>query len=74
MIKNGTNMVDVKRNNRSLILQAISDAKVSRKDIAKKVNLTPASITILVNEFIKEGIIIETGETAPTKKVGRKKT
>lgn len=74
MIKNGTNMIDVKRNNRSLILQAISNDKVSRKDIAKKVHLTPASITILVNEFIKEGIILETGETAPTKKVGRKKT
>ncbi len=72
MLKRGANMINIKRYNRSLILSTIANKKVSRKDLAKLVNLTPAAITILVNEMIDEGIIIETGEHAITNKVGRK--
>ncbi|MCF7925461.1 MAG: ROK family transcriptional regulator [Candidatus Izimaplasma sp.] len=67
-------MTTVKRYNRSLILKALSHGVLSRKDIAKKVNLTPASVSILVAKMIEENLIIEAGTSKQKVRVGRKKS
>jgi len=73
--KKGMNMGLIKQENRALILQVLkNNGPISRMDIAKIVQLTPAAITILVNEMIQENIIIETGEAEEIdKRAGRKK-
>ena len=71
----GGNMTMVKFKNRELILNVIkNNGAVSRVDIAHKLQLTPASITILVNDMIKEGFIKELGLLEyEEKRSGRKK-
>lgn len=66
-------MSDVKVNNRSLILKQLKYKKRSRKDIAEKIKLTPAAVTILVNELIEQGCIRESGHVDEPSRVGRKK-
>jgi len=69
----GINMSDVKVNNRALILNQLKEGKKSRKDIAEKIKLTPAAVTILVKELIQEGCISECGQIENSSRVGRKK-
>lgn len=69
----GINMSDVKINNRALILNQLKEEKKSRKDIAEKIQLTPAAVTILVNEMIQEGCIRECGYIEEPGRVGRKR-
>lgn len=68
-------MALIKQENRASILKALKkNGMMSRKDIANIVQLTPAAVTILVNEMIKEGIINEAGELEEDdKRAGRKK-
>ena len=59
--KNGINMLDVKVRNRRAILELIyRSKKIPRKDIATQLGLTPAAITLITNDLIQEGILIET--------------
>ena len=70
---NGINMLDVKKNNRSSLLHLVyhSDG-ISRKAIAARLGLTPAAITLIVNDMLAEGLLAETQMgTGPVKK-GRK--
>lgn len=71
----GRNMVALKQSNRSQILNILRFlGPTSRKDIAKMMQLTPAAVTILVNEMINEGILKEMGQSLEEdKRVGRKK-
>lgn len=71
----GINMGLIKQENRTSILKVLkNNGMISRKDIAMIVELTPAAITILVNEMIGEGIVKETGELEEDdKRPGRKK-
>lgn len=70
----GINMENVKIKNRRAILKLLNDeGSMSRKDIAKTVSLTPASVTQLCSEMIQEGIIVEKGEIQEKKRAGRKK-
>lgn len=71
----GKNMATIKLQNRQSILNILkSFGAISRADIAKKLNLTPAAITIIVNEMVKEGIIKEVGQLEEEdKRSGRKK-
>lgn len=71
----GRNMVMLKQSNRSQILNTIkSFGPISRKDIANKIMLTPAAVTILTTEMINEGILKEVGQLSKEdKKAGRKK-
>jgi len=69
----GTNMTHVKMNNRAQILNQLKDGRKSRKDIAERINLTPAAVTILVNELMQEGSIIESNQIDVSGSVGRKK-
>lgn len=73
-MKRGINLENVKENNRSTILRLLNnDGPMSRSDIAAKVGLTPASVTIICSEFLEEGIIRELGELEEGKRAGRKK-
>lgn len=65
----------VKQENRSSILNVLkTKGMMSRKDIASIINLTPAAVTILVNEMIENGVIKEVGELEEEdKRAGRKK-
>ncbi|QTL99767.1 ROK family protein [Iocasia frigidifontis] len=74
-IMTGINMSNVKIKNRASILRVLkSEGSLSRKDIANKIGLTPAAVSILVGELISEKIVKERGEVEDsTKKVGRKK-
>ena len=71
--KAGVNMSDVKISNRALILNQLKKDRKSRKDIANKIQLTPASVTILVNELMQEGYIKESSHVDESRNVGRKK-
>lgn len=65
----------IKQENRTSILNVLkTNGMISRKDIAGIVQLTPAAVTILVNEMIEDGIIKEVGELEEDdKRAGRKK-
>lgn len=71
--RSGINMGDVKMSNRGLILRQIKSKPKPRKDIAEKIKLTPAAVTILVNELIDQGCIRESGQVNEPSRVGRKK-
>lgn len=61
----GTNMADVKISNRSAVLRLLHESGgMSRKQIAARLKLTPATITIIINEMIQESILGE-GTTVP---------
>lgn len=71
--RSGINMSDVKMSNRGLILSQIRTNPKPRKNIADKIKLTPAAVTILVNELIEQGCIRESGQVSEPTRVGRKK-
>lgn len=53
----------MKQNNAKLVLDSIRMAeKISRRELANKLGLTPAAITNIVNDFLKNGYIKEIGE------------
>lgn len=71
--ENGINMVDVKRKNRSSILNLIHQKDgMSRKDIALKLGLTPAAITLITTDLIKDGLIYEEFSDQTSSHKGRK--
>ena len=71
--RSGINMSDVKVSNRSMILNQVKYNPKSRKDIAEKLHLTPAAITVLMNELMEEGCIKESSMVEEPGRVGRKK-
>lgn len=74
MVRRGMNLENIKKSNRSAILQTLQKhGALSRKDIASLVGLTPASVTIICSELLEEGILVELGEAVEEKRAGRKK-
>lgn len=71
--KSGINMSDVKVSNRAMILNLVNSSPKSRKDIAAKLKLTPAAITMLVTELIEQGCVKESGLVSEPVRAGRKK-
>lgn len=70
----GINLENVKNNNRSAILSILNNSgAMSRKDIAARAGLTPASVTLICAELLEEGVIYELGELVEEKRAGRKK-
>ncbi len=70
----GMNMGQVKKQNRSSILNYICEVgPVSRKDIAGATGLTPAAVTQICTEFISQGMLFETGATEKGAGAGRRK-
>ena len=70
---NGINMLGVKIKNRSSILYLIyRSGGISRKEIANKLNLTPAAITLITTDLINEGILVESAVEQNNNRKGRK--
>jgi predicted NBD/HSP70 family sugar kinase len=61
MKNNATNSTGMKLNNRRLILNIVKKKPVSRAELARITGLTRAAVTLIVDELIKCGILIETG-------------
>jgi predicted NBD/HSP70 family sugar kinase len=71
--QNGINMIAVKKRNRSSILNLIyRSGGMSRKEIANKLNLTPAAITLITTDLIEEGLLIESFTEENNNRKGRK--
>lgn len=69
----GKNMQSVKNENRSLVLYLLNACgNLSRKEIAQRLELTPAAVTKICNELIERGFICECGESKSLGKSGRK--
>lgn len=61
----GDNMMSVKRSNRNAILKLLHEnGALSRKMIAQELGLTPAAITLIVTDMMKDGLLSE-GLTLP---------
>ncbi len=71
-MKQGTNAAIMRKRNKKTILALINSRPVSRAEIAKITGLTRAAVTIIIDELISQGYILE----EPTKKatVGRQPT
>ncbi len=73
-MQKGMNLENVKMKNKSAIIGLLnSRGSMSRKDIADIIGLTPATVTLLCNEIMEEGLIREKGEMQEEKRAGRKK-
>lgn len=63
MEKRGISKLDLKRRNRMQILRTIREyGPISRVDVASALEITRAAVTIITNEMIEEGVLIEIGE------------
>ena len=59
--------------NRIVVLNEIVEAKpISRSQVAKRTRLSPSTVSIIVETFINESIVIEVGDGDSTKAGGRK--
>ena len=58
-MKTATNNNTMKQTNRHLVLDSIRRAPISRSDIAQRVQLTRASVTIITEELINDGLVYE---------------
>lgn len=76
MKKVGMNTNSTKFSNRSLTLQLLfAHGTLSRTDIADYLNITTAAVTSIVNDFLEEGLLVQTDDTFPERKpkAGRRK-
>ncbi|MCD8187760.1 MAG: MarR family winged helix-turn-helix transcriptional regulator [Ruminococcus sp.] len=63
MEKLGISKLDLKRRNRMQILRVIRESgPISRVDVASALAITRAAVTIITNEMIEQGILLEIGE------------
>lgn len=63
MKQHGISKLDLKRQNRMQVLKILKqNGPTSRIDIANELGLTRAAVTIITNEMIEQGIIVELGE------------
>lgn len=63
MEKRGISKLDLKRRNRMQILRVIRESgPISRVDVASSLEITRAAVTIITNEMIEEGVLVEIGE------------
>lgn len=63
MEKRGISKLDLKRRNRMQILRVIREiGPISRVDVASALEITRAAVTIITNEMIEEGVLVEIGE------------
>ncbi len=56
---NATNANTMKERNKRLIIDLIRRGELSRADIAKETSLTKAAVSIIVDDLIKGGVVIE---------------
>ena len=71
---NGMSKDGLKANNVYAILNLLyKQGAMPRKDIAENVKLTPATVTMLTNEMIQEGLLAEGREITDSNHAGRRK-
>ena len=67
--KSGSNLDDLRSHNLSVVLTRIHQARrLSRKELAAAAGLNGSTITILVNELIERGLVIESSSVSVSKK------
>lgn len=67
------NMEDVKIHNRGAIIRLLyNNPPITRLEIAETLGLTPASVSIILNEFISIGLVNAESDTTEQKRAGRK--
>lgn len=70
--KKGLKKEHLKNNNRSLILKNIfKNGPMSKKKLAEAIYLTPAALTLICNDMLQQGMLLEAGEKIE-KRAGRK--
>lgn len=63
MESKGISKLDLKRRNRKQILNVMREfGPISRVDIAAELQLTRAAVTIITNDMIEQGVLVELGE------------
>jgi predicted NBD/HSP70 family sugar kinase len=74
MIPRGLSASGIRKRNRAGILRLVHrHGAIARNDLARSLGLTRASLTILANELIGEGLIVEAGSSGGAGKAGRRK-
>ncbi len=69
----GLNLQSVKSRNRTSVLYLLNEyGMLSRKELAKRLSLTPAAVTKICAELILDGLILERGFEESEGKSGRK--
>ncbi len=59
---NASNSKDIKRLNRILVRNIIRKlGPIARYELAKETGLTPPTVTVIVNELISDGVVLEVG-------------
>lgn len=67
------NIKAVKTANKSMILKLLyCQGRMSRKEIARRTGLTPAAVTLQINELIEEGSVYEMYEQLSDRRAGRR--
>ena len=69
-MKHATNALLMKEQNKKLILRTIYESPCSRAALAKATGLTKAAITVLIDELLAEGLVLECG--AQQSAIGRR--
>lgn len=65
----------IRRINRSMVLNTIKNEQpISRAQVAKRLNLSKATVSAIVDEMIRKKLIIEYGDCPGTRGVGRPST
>lgn len=64
------NVKTIKNENRALVLNYIRKRPISRAEISKKSHMSKSAVTMITNELIEEGQIVEVGEASSS--YGRK--
>lgn len=69
----GKNMFDLRVSNRVAVLELLyASGGMSRKEIATRLNLTPAAISHIASDMIAEGLLIETKKVEGKSRMGRR--
>ena len=69
----GKNMFDLRVSNRVAVLNLLYfTGGMSRKEIASRLNLTPAAISHIVGDLIEEGVLIEAKKVEGSSRMGRR--
>ena len=70
-MENTTTVYELKNNNRKRILEQLRFGALSRVELSKRVGLAKSSVTVLIGEMIKEGLIFEAGISKKEAGAGR---
>ncbi len=74
MTQRGKSAPDLRRGNREALLRLVyRHGAIARNDLARLLGLTRAGVTILVNNLIDEGLVVEAGLSESGGRAGRRK-